>query len=60
MAEPLVPEETAFKIPRESVADLRMNGHGVLHCRDHLQISSERRRLNEEERAQAAGVRFKA
>ena len=38
MAEPLVPEETAFKIPRESVVDLRMNWHGVLYCQDHLQI----------------------
>ena len=38
MAEPLVPEETAFNIPRESVVDLRMNWHGVLYRRDHLQI----------------------
>ena len=30
MAEPLVPEETAFKIPRESVVDLHMNWHDVL------------------------------
>ena len=36
MAEPPVPEELAFKIPTESVIDLRMHWHGVLYCRDHL------------------------
>ena len=52
MAEPLVPEETAFKIPRESVVDLPMNWHDVLYCRDHLQ----RVNVDEEERAQAFGA----
>ena len=37
MAEPLVPEETTFKILTESVINLRMHRHGVLSRRDHLQ-----------------------
>ena len=39
MAEPLVPEETTFKILTESVINLRMHWHDVLSCRDldHLQ-----------------------